>query len=135
LSSGKRSDINFSRFEERLSAKCVLASFINRTNLVSPEASPLKVSAVSIEDIEKQVIKERIASFKIDPAMTDGKVTNFIKSKLTSEEGEGESTANKLLSTLKKEKIENETVNDFEKRVIQDGKFVMGLSEIDSSSC
>ncbi|MGB8938599.1 MAG: hypothetical protein WCC17_26195, partial [Candidatus Nitrosopolaris sp.] len=109
--------------------KCVLASFINRTNLVSPETSPLKVSAVSIEDIEKQVIKERIASFKIDPAMTDGKVTNFIKSKLTSEEGEGESTANKLLSTLKKEKIENETVNDFEKRVIQDGKFVMGLSD------
>jgi DNA repair exonuclease SbcCD nuclease subunit len=129
LSSGKRSDINFSRFEERLSAKCVLASFINRTNLVSPETSPLKVSAVSIGDIEKQVIKERIASFKIDPAMTDGKVTNFIKSKLTSEEGEGESTANKLLSTLKKEKIENETVNDFEKRVIQDGKFVMGLSD------
>jgi exonuclease SbcD len=63
LSSGKRSDINFSRFEERLSAKCVLASFINRTNLVSPETSPLKVSAVSIEDIEKQVIKERIASW------------------------------------------------------------------------
>ncbi|MGC2681864.1 MAG: hypothetical protein WA323_08345, partial [Candidatus Nitrosopolaris sp.] len=63
LSSGKRSDINFSRFEERLSAKCVLASFINRTNLVSPETTPLKVSAVSIEDIEKQVIKERIASW------------------------------------------------------------------------
>jgi hypothetical protein len=63
LSSGKRSDINFSTFEERLSAKCVLASFINRTNLVSPETSPLKVSAVSIEDIEKQVIKERIASW------------------------------------------------------------------------
>ena len=41
----------------------------------------------------------------------------------------------KILSALKKEKIENETVNDFEKRVIQDGKFVMGLSEIDSSSC
>ena len=127
LSSGKRSDINFSRFEERLSAKCVLASFINRTNLVSPETSPLKVSAVSIEDIEKQVIKERIASFKIDPAMTDEKVKNFIQAKLISEQGE--STANKLLSALKKEKIENETVNDFEKRVIKDGKFVMGLSD------
>ena len=128
LSSGKRSDINFSRFEERLSAKCVLASFINRTNLVSPGTTPLKVSAVSIEDIEKKVIKERIASFKIDPAMTDEKVKNFIQAKLISEQGE--STANKLLSALKKEKIENETVNDFEKRVIQDGKFVMGLSDV-----
>ncbi|MGB8933676.1 MAG: DNA repair exonuclease [Candidatus Nitrosopolaris sp.] len=128
LSSGKRSDINFSRFEERLSAKCVLASFINRTNLVSPETSPLKVSAVSIEDIEKKVIKERMASFKIDPAMTDEKVKNFIQAKLISEQGE--STANKLLSALKKEKIENETTNDFEKRVIKDGKVVMGLSEL-----
>ena len=128
LSSGKRSDINFSRFEERLSAKCVLASFINRTNLVSPETTPLKVAAVSIEDIEKKVIKERIASFKIDPAMTDEKVKNFIQAKLISEQGE--STANKLLSALKKEKIENETTNDFEKRVIKDGKVVMGLSEL-----
>jgi hypothetical protein len=74
------------------------------------------------------VIKERIVSFKIDPAMTDEKVKNFIQAKLISEEGE--STANKLLSALKKEKIENETVNDFEKRVIKDGKFVMGLSDV-----
>jgi DNA repair exonuclease SbcCD nuclease subunit len=113
LSSGKRSDINFSRFEERLSAKCVLASFINRTNLVSPETTPLKDSAVSIEDIEKKVIKERMASFKIDPAMTDEKVKNFIQAKLISEQGE--STANKLLSALKREKIENETTMTLKK--------------------
>jgi DNA repair protein SbcD/Mre11 len=125
LSSGKRSDINFSRFEERLSAKCVLASFINRTNLVSPETTRLKVSAVSIEDIEKKVIKERIASFKIDPSISDDKVKNFIQSKLISEQGG--SSANKLLSALKKEKIENETVYDFEKRIIEEGKVVMGL--------
>ncbi|MGC2681531.1 MAG: hypothetical protein WA323_06655 [Candidatus Nitrosopolaris sp.] len=37
---------------------------------------------------------ERIASFKIDPAMTDEKVKNFIQAKLISEQGE--STANKL---------------------------------------
>jgi hypothetical protein len=73
------------------------------------------------------VIIERIASFKIDPAMTDEKVKNFIQAKLISEQGE--STANKLLSALKREKIENETTNDFEKRVIKDGKVVMGLSD------
>jgi hypothetical protein len=90
----------------------------------------LKVSAVSIEDIEKKVIKERIASFKIDHAIEDEKVRNFIRSKLISEQGE--SSANKLLFALKKEKIENETVHDFEKRVITEGKVVMGLSEIDN---
>ena len=128
LLSGKRSDINFSRFEEKLSAKCALVSFINRNNLVSPETTPVKVIGTSIEDIEKNVIKERIASFKIDPAMTDEKVKNFIKSKLTSEHGEF--TANKLLLALKKEKIENETVNDFERRLMNDVKSAMGISDI-----
>ena len=128
LLSGKRSDINFSRFEEKLSTKRALVSFINRNNLVSPETTPVKVIGTSIEDIEKNVIKERIASFKIDPAMTDEKVKNFIKSKLTSEHGEF--TANKLLLALKKEKIENETVNDFEKRLMHDVKSVMGISDI-----
>lgn len=128
LLSGKRSDINFSRFEEKLSTKCALVSFINRNNLVSPETSQVKVIGTSIEDIEKKVIKERMAAFKIDPAMTDEKIKNFIKSKLTSKHGEF--TANKLLLALKKEKIENETVNNFEKRLVHDVKFVIGISDI-----
>ena len=126
--SGKRSDINFSRFEEILSAKRALVSFINRNNLVSPETTQVKVFGTSIEEIEKKVIKERIASMKIDPAMTDEKVKNFIKSKLISEHGEF--TANKLLLALKKEKIENETLDDFEKRLMHEAKTVMGLSDI-----
>jgi hypothetical protein len=126
--SGKRSDINFSRFEETLSAKRALVSFINRNNLVSPETTQVKVFGTSIEEIEKKVIKERIASIKIDPAMTDEKVKNFIKSKLISEHGEF--TANKLLLALKKEKIENETLDDFEKRLMHEAKTVMGLSDI-----
>jgi hypothetical protein len=125
--SGKRSDINFSRFEETLSAKRALVSFINRNNLVSPETTQVKVFGTSIEEIEKKVIKERIASMKIDPAMTDEKVKNFIKSKLISEHGEF--TANKLLLALKKEKIENETLDDFEKRLMHEAKTVMGLSD------
>ncbi len=126
--SGKRSDINFSRFEETLSTKRALVSFINRNNLVSPETTQVKVFGTSIEEIEKKVIKERIASIKIDPAMTDEKVKNFIKSKLISEHGEF--TANNLLLALKKEKIENETLDDFEKRLMHEAKTVMGLSEI-----
>ena len=54
-----------------------------------------------IEDIEKKVIKDRISSFKIDPAIKDDKVKNFIKSKLLAEKGED--TANQLLLALKME--------------------------------
>jgi exonuclease SbcD len=127
LLSGKRSDINFSRFEEKLSAKGALLSFINRNNLVSPETTQVNVLGTSIEDIEKKVIKERMAQFKIDQAITDDKVKNFIKSKLESEHGEF--TANKLLLALKKERIENETVIDFEKRLMYDAKSVMDFSD------
>ena len=127
LSSGKRTDINFSKFEEQLLAKGALVTFINRNSLVSPEAAQIKVFSTSIEDIEKKVIKDRIASFKIDPAIKDDKVKNFIKSKLLSEKGED--TANKLLLALKMEKIENETASDFETRLLNHTKFVMEFSD------
>ncbi|MFY9797515.1 MAG: metallophosphoesterase [Candidatus Nitrosopolaris sp.] len=128
LLSGKRSEINFSRFEEKLSAKGALVSFIHRNTLVSPEATRVKIFGTSVEDIEKKVIKERMSLFNIDHAIADDKVMNFIKSKLLSERGEF--TANKLLLALKKEKIENETANDFEKRLIYDAKSVIGFSDI-----
>ena len=127
LSSGKRTDINFSKFEEQLLAKGALVTFINRNSLVSPEAAQVKVFSTSIEDIEKKVIKDRISSFKIDPAIKDDKVKNFIKSKLLSEKGED--TANKLLLALKMEKIENETASDFETRLLNHTKFVMEFSD------
>jgi DNA repair protein SbcD/Mre11 len=127
LSSGKRTDINFSKFEEQLLTKGALVTFINRNSLVSPEAAQVKVFSTSIEDIEKKVIKDRISSFKIDPAIKDDKVKNFIKSKLLSEKGED--TANKLLLALKMEKIENETASDFETRLLNHTKFVMEFSD------
>jgi len=127
LSSGKRTDINFSKFEEQLLAKGALVTFINRNSLVSPEAAQVKVFSTSIEDIEKKVIKDRISSFKIDTAIKDDKVKNFIKSKLLSEKGED--TANKLLLALKMEKIENETASDFETRLLNHTKFVMEFSD------
>ncbi|MFY9868720.1 MAG: hypothetical protein WAK17_03290 [Candidatus Nitrosopolaris sp.] len=88
----------------------------------------MKIFGTSVEDIEKKVIKERMSLFNIDHAIADDKVMNFIKSKLLSERGEF--TANKLLLALKKEKIENETANDFEKRLIYDAKSVIGFSDI-----
>ena len=126
LSSGKRTDINFSKFEEQLLAKGALVTFINRNSLVSPEAAQVKVFSTSIEDIEKKVIKDRISSFKIDPAIKDDKVKNFIKLKLLAEKGED--TATQLLLALKMEKIENETASDFQTRLLNNAKFVMEFS-------
>jgi hypothetical protein len=60
--------------------------------------------------------------------VTDDKVKCFIKSKLVSEYGAD--TANRLLLAMKMEKIENETADDFEKRLLNAAKSVMGFSDL-----
>jgi DNA repair protein SbcD/Mre11 len=128
LSSGKRSDINFSRFEELLRNKGVFASFINRSSLGSAETLQLKVIGESVEDIEKRIIKERIASFKLDPALSDNKVKNFITSKLIAEQGQN--TAQELLPILKKGKLENENNNDYSTHILEDVKGLLGFKDL-----
>jgi DNA repair protein SbcD/Mre11 len=118
LSSGKRSDINFSRFEELLRNKGAIVSFMNRSSLTSAETFQLKVIGESVEDIEKRIVKERIASFKLDPSISDDKVKNFVNSKFIAEKGQN--TARALLHVLKKGKLENENNNDYSTRMIDD---------------
>lgn len=125
LSSGKRSDINFSKYEEKLLAKHALVSIINRNSLLSPEITQMEVLGSDIEEIEKKVLEERMALFKMDPGITDEKIRNFINTKLLSKHGE--LTAKKLLDSLKMEKIENETLNDFERRLVRDARSIMGV--------
>jgi hypothetical protein len=128
LSSGKRSDINFSRFEELLRNKGALASFMNRSSLTSAETFQLKVVGESVEDIEKRIVKERIALFKLDPSISDNKVKNFINSKFIAEKGQN--TALELLHALKKGKLENENNNDYSIRMIDDVKILLGLKDL-----
>jgi DNA repair protein SbcD/Mre11 len=127
LSSGKRSDINFSRFEDLLKNKGALASFMNRSSLTSAETFQLKVVGESVEDTEKRIIKERIASFKLDPALSDSKVKNFITSKLIAEQGQN--TAQELLRIVKKGKLENENNNDYSSHILDDVKSLFGLAD------
>jgi DNA repair protein SbcD/Mre11 len=129
LSSGKRSDINFSKFEEYLLEKGVLVTFINRNNLVSVQTTQLSVSpGKSKEQIEMTILKEMIASFKVDPSITNDKVKDFVKSKFVS--NLGERTVSELLAALKIEKIENETTSDFETRILNTVKEILGFSDL-----
>ena len=128
LSLGKRSDINFSRFEELLRNKGALASFMNRSSLTSVETFQLKVVGESVEDIEKRIVKERIALFKLDPSISDNKVKNFINSKFIAEKGQN--TVRELLHVLKKGKLENENNNDHSIRMIDDVKSLLGFKDL-----
>jgi DNA repair protein SbcD/Mre11 len=118
MSMGKRSDIEFGKFEEEISLKGALISFINRSNLFSAESVGIKIPnrETNIENIEKTVIKERISLYKIDPSLKDMHAKEFVHSRLFS--SSGENTADQLLRILKTEKIENETQRDYERRII-----------------
>lgn len=128
LSSGKRSDINFSRFEELLRNKGALASFMNRSSLKSAETLQLNVVGESVEDIEKRIIKDRIALFKLDLSISDDKVKNFINSKLIAQQGE--KIARELLHILKKGKLENENNNDYFIRTLNDFNGLLGFKDL-----
>ena len=120
MSMGRRSDIEFGKFEEEISRKGALISFINRSNLYSAESVGIKIPnrETNIENIEKTVIKERISSYKIDPSLKDKHAKEFVHSRLFS--SGGENTADQLLRILKTEKLENETQRDYERRIISD---------------
>ena len=128
LASGKRSDINFYSFEELLTKKGALVTFINRSSLDSAETVQVKVIGESIEDIENRITKERTALFKLDPAIIDNKVKKIINSKLIAQHGQ--CTAQELLSILKKARLENESITDYSNRLLNDVKAIFGFGDI-----
>jgi DNA repair protein SbcD/Mre11 len=116
LSSGKRSDISFSKHEETLANRGALVSFINRNALASAEVTRLKVVGESKEEIETKILKERMASFKLDPSITDEQAKRAVKSKFIGKAAE--KTARDLLDLLKAEKLDNETSSDYHDRLV-----------------
>ncbi len=126
LTSGKRSDINFLELEEMLSMKGAFLSSINRGSLISAEISQLRVLGESAEEIERRIIKERTAHFRLDPGVSHEKARVFIASKLVEESAE--LTAKQLLEALKVEKLENETVSNYNNRVLKAAVSALGFS-------
>lgn len=128
LSSGKRSDINFSGIEEQSMKKGSYLTYINKWALVSEEISKMqRVLGESKEVIEDRIFKERIQSFEMDKTITDPKVKSVVKTKFVSDNGV--KTGKELLRRLKIEKIENETKQDFADRVLSETTTVLDFAK------
>ena len=144
LSSGKRSDINFAKFEERLINQGALLAFINRNNLVFPNATNLRINCSNIEDIENKILHEKIKSFRIDNMVTNTELQKYLEDKLTlkninpetkmekdskknkkQNQPSGLKTGKILLKNLKTDKFETETKIDYENRILKYVKVIM----------
>lgn len=120
LSAGKRSDIDFPKAERSLVSRGALTQFISRSGLTSHETAELKIVGQTREEIESRVLKERIAKFSIDPTINDLKVREALQARFIA--AKGEKTAKALLRALKIEKLDNETVADFNTRMMSDAQ-------------
>ena len=123
MSSGRRSEIEFGKYEEILSKKGAVVSFINRSGLSSVETRTVRVLGESKEEIEERIIKERIGSFKVDSTIKDEKTRQTIESRFVSDAAK--QTSKDLLHNTKIEKMSNETVNDHQARVLKNIKSVL----------
>ncbi|MGD1838697.1 MAG: DNA repair exonuclease [Nitrososphaeraceae archaeon] len=144
LSSGKRSDINFSKFEEKLINKGALLSFINRSNLIFPTTTQLKINCSNIEEIENKILYEKIKTFRTDNMVTNKELQEYLENKLTLKttiheiemdkdsrnnkkinQSSGLQTGKILLKNLKTDKFETETKIDYENRILKCVKVIM----------
>jgi DNA repair protein SbcD/Mre11 len=117
LASGKPSDIDWFGFRTRLLEKGALVAHINRLGLTTAESTKLKLlGANTREEIESKLLEERISSFKPSSAQLE----SFSSKR-------GATKALKLLQALKTEKLEEETKQNFEKRIWTDASGILEL--------
>lgn len=122
LSSGRSSDIDWYQYRQKLIEKGALVVNINRLNLLSQESKRLQnLGATSKEEIESKLFKEHLKEYK--PPVAE-------LAHLSSESGHKVATS--LLKSLKTEKKEEETKQDFENRVWKDASAVLRLPEQES---
>lgn len=107
LSSGKPGDIDFRKvFSTIDNAYVVLKS---TSKLSSKEFEEVDIQEGDIEDIENNIIQNNLGQISIFN-LTKEKEEEFVKM---------------LIDTLNKEKLENETIQDFENRLIKDLKNII----------
>ena len=82
----------------------------------------------SREEIEDRILKERIAKFSVDPAVTDWRVRTALQSRFAAEKGE--KLAKDLLRKLKTEKLENERNDDFVERIRREAEPILEPKEL-----
>jgi len=116
LSTGKTSDIDFTRIRRILEEKGAKHISINRAGLRSREYTSIKVSGKDFREVETKLFRESIGQLKIR------------EQKLKGESGVQLSV--KLLTVLKQAKKENESRNEYDSRILTDGSDVLGLKEL-----
>ncbi|MAG08117.1 hypothetical protein CMO89_01485, partial [Candidatus Woesearchaeota archaeon] len=112
LDSGKPSDIDFKEIFKRLYDKSAYFVMKNTNALTTKEFEEVKVEASSIEDVEGSVMREHLGKVKAELP------------------GKEELVTTELMSMLNKEKGDGEKVADFEGRVNDDAKQVLGLKKV-----
>ncbi len=111
LECGKPSDIDFKEIFKRLYEKSAFFVMKNTNALSTKEFEEVKVSASSIEDIEEDIIKEHAGQIEIE---------DFSPELVTKE----------LMNVINKEKDEGEKVGDFEKKVSDEVKKILGVEKV-----
>jgi DNA repair protein SbcD/Mre11 len=118
---GKRSNIDFGKFNLDISKRGALLSFINTYNLSSDETSAVAVRSDNKVDIESEIFRESIKNFQLESGLSN-KVKNQINSKLIGKAGQKISIS--LLDVLRNEKLENENTSTYDDRIFSYAKSI-----------
>jgi DNA repair exonuclease SbcCD nuclease subunit len=135
LRSGKPSDVDFAAVFKAIYDKGALFVMKNTVKLETKEFEEIKTEAKSVEEIEENVIREHAGQIKlIDNTADEGE---------DSEEGEEEGKrkekeksaeeqimlTKKLMQALYSERDEGERVGDFEEKVKESARRILGLNK------
>ena len=118
---GKRSNIDFGKFNLDIANKGALLSFINTNNLSTDETKIVTVQGDNKFDIEREIFHENIKNFQSESTLSN-KLKKQIDSKLVGNAGEIISLS--LLEILRNEKLENENTSTYEDRIISTARSV-----------
>lgn len=105
LRSGKPNDVNFKDINDKLKEAYIVLK--NTNKLTTKEFEEIEVKSGNVEDIEHGVIKETLE--QVDFSLFDDDMTK------------------RLMEVFDIEKNEDEKNFDFEKRVVKEGKKILGL--------
>jgi len=116
LSSGKISDIDFSRLKRQLIDKGALKINLNRHNLKSKEFATIKIAGEDPATIEKRLLEEHLATIKISQ--------NLLQKE------QGLKLAIDLLNTFRQEIKAGESKKDYTERMKELGINLLGLKNV-----
>lgn len=119
---GKRSNIDFGKFNLDMSTRGALLSSINVNNLSTDESKPMVTQSDNKFDIEREIFHQSIKNFQTESTLS-AKVKSLINSKLS--DNAGESTSISLLDVLRNEKLENENTVTYDDRIISHAKSIL----------